>query len=317
MRSRHPRRMINEAIKDNSLPQLITALEIVKANPLSNNYLEQLLPSVLGQCIRHGSVDLVRYLLEHEKAPMTFVSPLAISGNPSIALLELLLTHGWDINQAEDLGPLGQNRKLIDFVCNDGQLIRWLVQHGARVTDGEVDNYELFPQPAPLLETCAVRGSVASFRYLQAKGALLGKRTLHRAVGEASAFGTNPFIDAQEGLGAETCCQAEDGESRGDARARRERAEMLIFLVDEMKLDVNAMDSDFPNRAYRWGTPLCYAAVKEKGADVIRWLLEKRAQPTIKTAQDVTDAEELANAMKCGENARILGEWKQAHGWNE
>lgn len=81
-----------------------------------------------------------------------------------------------------------------------------------------------------------------------------------------------------------------------------------------MKLDINAMDSDLPNRAYHWGTPVCYAAVKEKGAGVIRWLLEKGAEPTIKTAQDVTDAEELANAMKCGENARILREWKEAHG---
>lgn len=253
MQSQHPRRILNESIRDNSLSQLITALETVKVNPLSNNSLEQLLPSVLGQCIRHGSMDLVRYLLEHEKVPMTSLSPLTISGNPPIALLELLLAYGWDINQAEDRGPLGQNRKLIDFVCNDGQLIRWLVQHGARVTDGEVDDYELFPQPAPLLETCAVRGSVASFRYLQDKGALLGKRTLHRAAGEAAAFGTDPFIDGQEGYDAETCRQAEDDESRGHGRVRRERAEMLIFLVDEMKLDVNAMDSAIPNRAYHWG----------------------------------------------------------------
>ncbi|KAH7166412.1 hypothetical protein EDB81DRAFT_918834 [Dactylonectria macrodidyma] len=317
MQSQNSRRMINEAIRENSLARLIAALETVKDNSPSS--LQQLLPSALGQCIRRGSIDLVRYLLEHEQAPITSLSPLAISENPSIALIELLLAHGWDINQAEDGGLLGQARKLIDLVCNDGQLIRWLVEHGARVTDGEIDDYALFPQPAPLLETCAVRGSVTSFRYLQEKGALLGRRALHRAAGEAAAFGTDPFIDSQEGYDVETCCEVEDEGSSGYARMRKERAEMLIFLVDEMKLDVNAMDSATPHPAYHWGTPLCYAAVKENGAGVVSWLLERGAKPTVKTAQNVADAdaEELAKAMRCEENARILREWKQVHGEDE
>ncbi|KAJ9414375.1 hypothetical protein QL093DRAFT_2468103 [Fusarium oxysporum] len=169
--------------------------------------------------------------------------------------------------------------------------------------DGEVDLYEIFPQPAPLLETCAVRGSVATFRFLQSKGALLGHRTLHRAAGEAASFGADPF----------TYQEVHDQAVGDDAGARNERAEMLVFLVDEMKLDINAMDSTVPYRAYHWGTPLCYAAVKEKGAHVVRWLLEKGAQPKVETAQNVADAEMLAKLTGCTENARILREWKQMH----
>ncbi|KAJ3549226.1 hypothetical protein NM208_g622 [Fusarium decemcellulare] len=312
MQPQHPRRMINEAVREHSLLQLVDALESVKANPLPNSSIRQLLPSVLRQCVRHGSVDLVRYLLTYEKTPVKSLSPLTVSANPSIALLELLLAHGWDINKAEAGGPLSRAHKLIDLVCNDDHLVRWLVEHGARVADGEVDDYGLFPQPSPLLETCAVKGSVTTFRYLQDEGALLGRRTLHRAVGEAASFGTDPFTDGQQDYDVETCRDAEYEPCQDRAR-RRERAEMLLFLVDEMKLDINAMDSVVANRAYHWGTPLCYAAVQEKGASVVRWLLEKGAQPMVKIAQNVADSEMLAKTTGCRENARILREWKQAH----
>ncbi|TVY60297.1 hypothetical protein Focb16_v003604 [Fusarium oxysporum f. sp. cubense] len=303
MQSPHPRRMLNEAIRERSLSQLVPAMEMIKADPQLLSSLQEWLPSILGRCVRHGSIDLVRYLLKCERAPVASLSPLAVAANSSIPLLELLVAHGWDLNKAEVDRSLKRGDKLIDLVCDDHQLVCWLVEHGARVMDGEVDLYEIFPQPAPLLETCAVRGSVATFRFLQSKGALLGHRTLHRAAGEAASFGADPF----------TYQEVHDQAVGDDAGARNERAEMLVFLVDEMKLDINAMDSTVPYRAYHWGTPLCYAAVKEKGVHVVRWLLEKGAQPKVETAQNVADAEMLAKLTGCTENARILREWKQMH----
>ncbi|KAF4338953.1 hypothetical protein FBEOM_7129 [Fusarium beomiforme] len=279
----------------------MAAIEAIKVDPQLHNNLQEFLPSVLARCVRHGSIDSVRYLLECEAVPIASLSPLTVAANSSIALLELLLAHGWDINKAEADGYL-RGHKLIDLVCDNHELVQWLVGHGARVTDGEVDNYELALQPAPLLETCATRGSVATFRFLQSKGALIGQRTLHRAAGEAAAFGTDPFADFKE---------VQDGAIEDNARKRRERAEMLVFLVDEMKLNINAMDAMIPDRANHWGTPLCYAAVKERGAHVVRWLLEKGAQPTVETVQNVADAEALAQFTGCVENARILREWKR------
>ncbi|KAI1016497.1 hypothetical protein LB503_010275 [Fusarium chuoi] len=303
MQSPNPRRMLNKAIRERSLSQLIVAIEMTKADSQLFSSLQELLPSILGRCVRHGCIDLVRYLLECERAPVESLSPLAVAANSSIPLVELLVAHGWDLNKAEADRSLKRGDKLIDLVCDDHQLVRWLVEHGARVTDGEVDLYELFPQPAPLLETCAVRGSVATFRFLHSKGALLGHRTLHRAAGEAATFGADPF----------TCQEVHDEIAGDEARTRKERAEMLMFLVDEMKLDINSMDSTVPYRAYHWGTPLCYAAVKEKGAHVVKWLLEKGAQPKVETAQNVADAEMLAKLTGCTENARILREWKEEH----
>ncbi|KAF5598801.1 hypothetical protein FPCIR_2725 [Fusarium pseudocircinatum] len=303
MQSPHPRRMLNDAIRERSLLRLIAAMEMIKADPRLLCSLQEWLPSILGRCVRHGSIDLVRYLLECERAPVESLSPLAVAANTSVPLLELLVAHGWDLNKAEVHRFLRRGDKLIDLVCDDHKLVCWLVEHGARVTDGEVDLYEIFPQPAPLLEACAVRGSVATFRFLQIKGAILGHRTLHRAAGEAASLGADPFT-YQEVL---------DEIPEGESVARKERAEMLVFLVEEMKLDINAMDSAVPYRAYHWGTPLCYAAAKEKGAHVIRWLLQKGAQPTVEVAQNVADAEMLAKLTGCTENETILREWKQMH----
>ncbi|KAF4428872.1 hypothetical protein FACUT_9329 [Fusarium acutatum] len=303
MQSPHPRRMLNDAIREKSLSQLVAAMEMLKSDPRLLSSLQELLPSILGRCVRYGSIDLVKYLLECERAPVESLSPLAVAANSSIPLLELLVAHGWDLNKAEVDRSLKRGDRLIDLVCDDHQLVCWLVEHGARVTDGEVDLYEVFPQPAPLLETCAVRGSVVTFRFLQSKGASLGHRTLHRAAGEAASLGADPF----------THQQVHDEIDEDEARIRKERAEMLLFLVDEMKLDINAMDSSVPYRAYHWGTPLCYAAVKEKGPHVVRWLLEKGAQPKVETAKNVVDAEMLAKLTACTENARILREWRQNH----
>ncbi|CVL04059.1 uncharacterized protein FMAN_14847 [Fusarium mangiferae] len=254
-------------------------MEMIKADSQLFSSLQELLPSILGRCVRHGCIDLVRYLLECERAPVESLSPVAVAANSSIPLVELLVAHGWDLNKAEADRSLKRGDKLIDLVCDDHQL------------------------PAPLLETCAVRGSVATFRFLHSNGALLGHRTLHRAAGEAATFGADPF----------TYQEVHDEIAGDEARTRKERAEMLMFLVDEMKLDINSMDSTVPYRAYHWGTPLCYAAVKENGAHVVRWLLERGAQPKVETTQNVADAEMLAKLTGCTENARILREWKEEH----
>ncbi|KAG9495216.1 hypothetical protein J7337_013451 [Fusarium musae] len=294
--------MLNDAIRERSLSQLVASLEMIKADPRRSSP-QEFLPSILGRCVRHGSIDLVKYLLERDRAPVESLSPLAVAANSSIPLLELLVAHGWDLNKPEVDKSLKRGDKLIDLVCDDHQLVCWLVEHGARVTDREMELYEIFPPPAPLLETCAVRGSVETFRFLQSKGSLLGHRTLHRAAGEAASFGADPF----------TFQEVHDEAAGDEARTRKERAEMLVFLVDEMKLDINAMDSSVPYRAYHWGTPLCYATVKEKGVHVVRWLLEKGAQPKVETAQNVADAEMLAKLTGCTDDEKILRGWKQSH----
>ncbi|RSM01598.1 hypothetical protein CEP52_008503 [Fusarium oligoseptatum] len=295
MSSRHqrppnPRDILDEAIEHNSIPQLAEALQIAQSNPPRNSSYEKFLATALSDCVENGKLDLVKYLLEQESAPLTSLSPTKVWSKFSIPLVELLITHGWDINQQAPRGPTDRCRRLVDLACHDQDIIAWLVDHGARVDGGEYE-YEIFPQPAPLLETCALQGSVSTFKYLQEQGARLGRRTLHLATGAAAALGVDP----------------------NEAERKKARLEMLRFLVEEVKLDVNAMDTDVPHHARHLGTPICYAASKANGEAVVRWLLEKGADPRIKNMEGA-DAEYVAQDHGCEKPLAVLREWKAVQG---
>lgn len=89
-----------------------------------------------------------------------------------------------------------------------------------------------------------------SSKYLQAKGAQLRRRTLHRCAQRAAAVGANPALE--DGGASEL-----DGGNPHAAR-RRELSEMLRFLLDELKLDIDADDSDIAWRTFHKGSPVCY-----------------------------------------------------------
>ena len=86
-------------------------------------------------------------------------------------------------------------------------------------------------------------------------GAELGRRTLHRAV---------------------------EGAASASAERRGQKMEMIAFLIDELKVDVNAMDvPEGEQRPNHWGTPMAYAVpirqgMGDDGAEVVRYLLEVR-----------------------------------------
>ena len=83
-------------------------------------------------------------------------------------------------------------------------------------------------------------------------GAELGRRTLHRAV---------------------------EGAASVSPERRPLKMEMVQFLVEELKVDVNAMDvPDGEQRPNHWGTPMAYAVpirqgTEDQGAEVVRYLL--------------------------------------------
>ncbi|RSL41234.1 hypothetical protein CEP54_015886 [Fusarium duplospermum] len=311
MSSRHqhppnPRDILDEAIEHNSISQLAEALKIAQSNPPRNSSYEKFLSSTLSACVENGKLDLVKYLLEQESAPLTSLSPTKVWPTFSIPLVELLIAHGWDMNQQAPRGPTDRCRRLVDMACHDQDIITWLVDHGARVDGGEYD-YEIFPQPAPLLETCALQGSVSTFKYLQERGARLGRRTLHLAAGAAAALGVDPKVE-----GDSTMDVSEPTENK-EAERKRTKLEMLRFLVEEVKLDVNAMDTDIPHHARHLGTPICYAASKTNGEAVVRWLLEKGADPNIKNMEGA-DAGYVAKDHGCEKPLAVLKEWKAASG---
>ena len=163
----------------------------------------------------------------------------------------------------------------------------WLVEHGATVNGGE-EEYEVEPRPPPLTETCAVLGSVKTLKFLLSHNAKVGRRTLHCAVKEAAATGADP-----SNVSPVTDDQAQEKSSENQHRGNRE--EMLRFLVDELKLDVNAMDSDVA-KLHHFGTPLNYAVRQRNGAAVVKWLLQKGADPMLKGLDATMDPKEIAQS---------------------
>lgn len=158
-------------------------------------------------------------------------------------------------------------------------MVRWLVDHGARVdNDGEEKVNDNTPGPRPLLETCAMVGSLSTFMFLQNCGAKLSRRTLHLTASAGAFIGADPgnLLSAEVRYAA----AKEDDEV---IESRRNVEDILRYLVGDMKLDVNALDTDVPKGIHYCGTPLNYAAKEKRGAGVVRWLLENGADSAIKS----------------------------------
>ena len=120
------------------------------------------------------------------------------------------------------------------------ELLRWCLDHGARVDYADIDP----PNDPPLLDCVAKGGTISTLELLMEQGTKLGRRTLHCAV---------------------------EGASSGAS----ERMEMLRSLIGEMGCDVNGMDM-LEDKRYpaHYGTSLNYAARIPGAAEVVKYLLE-------------------------------------------
>ncbi|KAI0200281.1 hypothetical protein F4808DRAFT_470481 [Astrocystis sublimbata] len=296
------------SIANNSVPDLQRCLALASRLLDSDEYArfrEEVFHDVLG---RGPTPLLALHMLDHEGIPVTLVTPNSIFQRASQALIEELIGRGWDINTSDP--PAFARKRLLDYLVRERygkeDLARWLVREkGAAVADvpWDPDDHVQVP-PQPLLEACAAYGTVSMFVFLEEAGAKPGPRMLHLAVEVAAGEGADPF--RREKL------KPRDLETRDETRA-----EMLHYLVDKRRLDVNAMDATALPRSYSaaycaatyWGTPICYAARWQKGASVVRWLLENGADPTIEGTYTGMDALACAKEAKCQETVSILDDW--------
>ena len=91
------------------------------------------------------------------------------------------------------------------------------------------------------------------------------------------------------------------------------RFEMVKYLVEELGLDVNALDGG-EGRPNFWGTPLCYAAHWQSGGkDVVQYLLDHGADPLIKNTRGDGDSFSIARSSKNKEVMDMLEAWKKSH----
>jgi hypothetical protein len=244
----HPGSMVHKSCQENDIDGLKHGLK--KASEYGVNH-TSLITDALQTAVSAGHVEIPRFLLETQGALVTELACSSITENPSIELLQLLLDHGLNINKETHHGRLA-GPYILQGVCYDETLTRWCLDHGAKIDTLHVD----FIRSPPLLESVAGRGSIPTFKLLLERGAKLEGRILHRAVRNV---GWNP------GTPQDNAAMA-----------------MVRYLVDELGLDVNQMDSEKP-RGNHYGTPICYAAVEPcQCTEVVKFLLERGADPFIK-----------------------------------
>ncbi|KAG6989871.1 hypothetical protein G7Y79_00062g093490 [Physcia stellaris] len=262
----HPMRQILEAIRNNSKEEIAHVLQLHNCDP-------KLLSHGLSTAVWRGSVPLTTYLLVDQHAPVEAASLGGILQKPTIELLDVLVSAGWDINQREG------NGRLLDAVVYDESLVRFCLEHGAEISDGK-ENEDAYRYP-PLTEYAACDASVSCFKLLRAHGAKLGRRTLHKAV--HGAIYSLP-------------------ENKPD------RIAMLEYLINEEGLDVNQLDANesLPDHP---GTPIMYAIHDKGGAHVVKWLLDHGANPRIKTPEFGLDALGFAEMLRNKEIQDVLREY--------
>ncbi|KAF2222107.1 hypothetical protein BDZ85DRAFT_264910 [Elsinoe ampelina] len=117
------------------------------------------------------------------------------------------------------------------------------------------------------------------FKLLQARGAPMGLRTLHWAAARASI-------------------------------------ETVTYLLDEMGISVNALDTpvDQPLPEY-YGTPLNYAvrtmATLEDGTAMVEFLLQRGADPTTRNRWDDRDAFDYAKMDGRHDLVQLMTAWQR------
>jgi hypothetical protein len=236
-------RVLVHASTYDDVEELRKGLEMARAKgqPYYTASLEESFLTAVSQ----GSQLVVRYLLIHTGA-VCVIEPRHVSVNPPRWVLQSLVSSGWDINQHD----AGDGKKLLHYVCDDESLVSWALDHGYHPGACIPDHSSRCP---PLLDTVALKGSVATYKLLASLGAPRGLRTLHMAVSSCT-------------------------------NSNSSRMAMVKFLVNELELDVNGLDTPgfLPDN---WGTPLCYAARWRSGhEEVVRLLLERGANPTLNSA---------------------------------
>lgn len=287
---------VEDAILANSPSQLSVALErAIDSLGSDVGASQELLDSALKSAVEKGKIAPAEYLI-NEGADVSTLSVLDVAHKPSIALWSALKSEGYDFDQFADKDSIHKGRSVIYKVTHEESLVRWLIEEcGVRIDLGEED-YWHEPRPPLLLQTCASLGSVACFKLIKERGAKVGRRTLHEAVKAAAINGCDPELSDKDTPGKKlegaTKVGAECGlEDLPLEKHKRNREEMLRYLVDELHLDVNAMDTedekiDGLRKPSSRGRPLDYAVGWEPDEDrasnaVLRWLVKKGADPNI------------------------------------
>jgi hypothetical protein len=304
-----PDRHLKKAISEGSLSILKDALAHQRRS--NDAKYPAFVQRAFLRALGHNLLSFVAYLFENETSHVDISDRLVLRhlwNSASILVLELLVAHGWDINQQDPKNSLSQGTRLIDsgHVLYNYELVVWMVEHGAIVDDGDPEAMTSWPRP--LLESCGSYGSVRSFVFLRDKGAKLGRRTLHLATLVAAELGADPSTAADA---TPTSADQALTEEEPEQARKYEAAAMLRYLVDDLRLDLNQIE--VYSCRYITGPPICFAASTRFGAGVVRWLLDKGADPTV-SVPGMRSPLYYAGVSGNKEAERLIKQWMEERG---
>lgn len=255
---------------------------------------------IRGAAIRNNSIAILNRLVERG-VDISNLTPKEVVGkhNTSKETLEYLLAHGWDINkrQTSPNTGFGSTEPFMWHVVRDHDMVVWCLDHGAsvHVRDRGPDIKDVIWSCPEILERAAAWASITTFELLRSKGAPLGWRPLHLAV-ETATFGHDDEAEGEKG-----------GEKKEAWIDHAERMAMVRHLLDEVKLDVNALDQPLGSRVPTCaGTPICYipgSDMLERDNRELTWLL-------LDHGADPTPAFELARVCQYPQFVEDVEAWK-------
>jgi hypothetical protein len=249
---------------------------------------------VCRKAIKGNSTTILKLLIDRGRS-VKHLEPTDVadhSSPPSKATLEFLLAHGWDINWR------GYGPPFMWFMTSNADRIIWCLEHGASVLPSNQpwDRYGVVQAPRhcdTILESVASNGNLDVFKILRAKGAPLGQRVLHKAV-EMAAFDHDGCDNPEK-----------DTEKRQSDRVRQAKhLEFVRYLLDDVKLDVNALDQEpgsSRGMSSAWGTPISYVpgtGRPDLDSRELPWLLLDRGAnsgPALEVAREMDQKSFLAD----------------------
>jgi len=158
--------IIEDGLAEDDVTKVQTGLKLAESRKRKDS---KLLAVTLAKCIPSGSLNVLRYLLKQEEAPLSRVSPELVQQCPVEKIsevLQILVDSGWDINQHDEPPGGGNGKCILQHICNNEDLIRWCLAHSAKVEDVGIDPY----YNPPLLECVARIGTVSIFKLLHSHG---------------------------------------------------------------------------------------------------------------------------------------------------
>ena len=96
---------LDKAVKDGDLSRCQTLVQQLKSQSLSSAITSKQLTSALGAAVGSNHLNIVAYLLGQGAVISGNIMILALGEtDEAIAMFQMFLDHGWDINSKTDLG---------------------------------------------------------------------------------------------------------------------------------------------------------------------------------------------------------------------